>query len=283
MSKIRNLQLAPPTDQSEFENLCLALWKRILEDPNLQRVGRRGQDQEGVDLIGRKSETLNWVGIQCKVRTGGILTKDDVSHDVKKAKDFNPRLSELVFATTASRDAKIQTFARTLTEQNLSIGSFPVTIIAWDDIAEELTKECNLDLCYRFYSHFFVDYEKRGIAISRIVQVSIGVGCNPDTSYELMIGKTPPSEDSAGYSGLDYWRSNYIIGNWTERTLDTFPLPPFPSDLEHVFKFKRDAYIITKWLASIVSIDDLIYGDDDSHIMLISENEYRKYLDSLND
>ena len=110
VSKIRNLSLIPPENEHEFENLCLALWKRILRDPNFQFVGRRGQSQGGVDLIGRRDGTLNWIGIQCKVRTGGILAKNDVRKDVKNAKDFNPRLSELVFATTARRDQKLQEF-----------------------------------------------------------------------------------------------------------------------------------------------------------------------------
>jgi hypothetical protein len=283
MTRIRNLRLAPPTDEREFENLCLALWKRLLHDSNIQRVGRRGQEQAGVDLIGRKDDTLNWIGIQCKVRTGGTLSREDVSRDVIKAKDFNPRLSELIFATTAPRDVNIQGFARMLTDENLKSGSFPVIIFAWDDIEQELTKEGNLDLYHRFYSHFFVDYEKRGIAISRIVQISIGVGRTVDTCYELMIGKTPPSEKPDNYLGINYWKGNYIIGNWNDRTLDTFPIPPFPSDLEQVFKFKRDAYIITKWLANIESIDELIYGDKECHQILISEEDYRSFLDSHSD
>ena len=65
--------------------------------------------------------------------------------------------------------------------------------------------------------------------------------------------------------------------------MDTFPLPPHPSDLEQVFQYKRDAYIIAKWLRNIESIDDLIYGDDDEHVMLISEEEYKIYLNLLRD
>jgi hypothetical protein len=220
---------------------------------------------------------------QCKVRTGSRLSKDDIRLDAEKAKDCNPRLSELVFATTAPRDARIQAYARTLTDENLKTCGFSITIVAWDDIEQELTKESNLDLCHRFYPRFFVDYEKRGIAISRIVRVCIGVGRTPDTAYDLMIGKTPPTEVPDSYTGLDYWRGNYIIGNWTERNMDTFPLPPFPSDLEQVFRFKRDAYIVSKWLGSIPSIDDIIYGDEDSHTMLLSEEEYSAFLASLKD
>ncbi len=111
MSNLRNLNVFPPTDEFTFEDLCLVLWRRILSDPHAQFVGRKGQAQQGVDIIGRKDGTLNWVGVQCKVRSGGELRESDVVDDAEKSRQFNPRLSELVFATTAPRDAKIQTLA----------------------------------------------------------------------------------------------------------------------------------------------------------------------------
>lgn len=283
MTKIRNLSLLPPKHEQEFEDLCLALWKRILQDPNAQFVGRKGQGQRGVDLIGRKNGTLDWIGVQCKVRTGGILTEDDVRSDVEKAKDFNPRLSELVFATTAPRNQKLQAFARELTEENIKTGGFSVSVFAWDDIQLQLSEESNLDICHRFYDDFFINYERLGIAVSRILRVSIGVGHTADSGYELLLGKTPLPDIPDSFSGLDYWKGNYFIANWNDRSMDTFPLPTYPSDLEQVFRYKRDAYIIAKWLTEMKSIDDLIYGEDDEHIKLISKDEYQEFLDSLKD
>lgn len=283
MSKINDLSLPPPKDDRQFEKLCQALWQRLLGNTNVQFAGRKGQRQAGVDLFGRRGETLEWVGIQCKVRSGGILLGNDVRKDVAKAKTFNPRLSELVFATTARRDAQLQSVARDLTDENLRAGSFAVTICSWDDIEEELGKEANIDLCESFYGGFFVDYERRGIAISRILGLSIGVGSKSDTGYEIVLGKTPPASPADSYLGLDYWKGNYFIGNWNDKRMDTFPIPAFASDLEQVFQFKRDAYIIAKWLNSLKSLDDVIYGRDERHVMLISEEEYQVYLDSLHD
>lgn len=284
MTKLRNLKIFPLKDEKEFEDLCLALWKRILGDPNTQLNGRRGQSQKGVDLFGRRSGSSNWVGIQCKVRNKGILTETDVNDDVKAAKSFNPRLSELTFATTAPRDEKIQEYARILTEQNARDGiELEVSIVSWDDIQLVLSEESNLDICRRFYGDFFINYERLGIAISRILNVEIGVGHNSDTGYHLMIGKTPSPDNPDNYFGLDYWKGNYFIANWTERTMDTFPLPVFPSDLEQVFRFKRDAFIIAKWLNKMKNIDDVIYGENDDHVMLISNDEYQEFIDSMKD
>jgi len=138
MNNIMNLNIFPLTDAAKFEDLCLALWRRILSDPHAQFVGRKGQAQQGVDIIGRKDGTLNWVGVQCKVRSGGELSEADVLDDAEKAKQFNPRLSELFFATTAPRDTKIKAVARELTVKNVKAGGFPVTIYSWDDIQNEL-------------------------------------------------------------------------------------------------------------------------------------------------
>jgi len=283
VTRITDLSLPPPKDDREFEKLCRALWQRLLGNTEVQFVGRRGQSQAGVDLFGRRGDTLEWVGVQCKVRTGGVLSEDDVRKDVTKAKNFNPRLSQLVFATTARRDANLQSLAMILTEENVRVGGFPVTVYSWDDIEEELGIEANLDLCESFYGGFFIDYERRGIAISRILELSIGVGCKTDTGYEILLGKTPAAEPPDSYLGLDYWKGAYIIGNWNDRRLDTFPIPAFASDLEQVFPFKRDAHIIAKWLNSRKSLDDLIYGREDKHVMLISEEGYREYLDSIRD
>jgi hypothetical protein len=281
MTKLRKLKIFPLTDEKDFENLCLALWKRILGDPNAQLNGRRGQSQQGVDLFGRRRGSSAWVGVQCKVRSNGQLTEKDVNDDLKAARSFNPMLSELVFATTAPRDEKIQEHARILTEQNARDGiGLEVSIVSWDDIQLVLSEESNLDICRRFYGDFFINYESLGIAISRVLSISIGVGRTVDTGYHLMIGKTPSPDDPNSYSGLDYWKGNYFIANWTERTMDTFPLKVFPSDLGQVFQFKRDAFIIAKWLREIKNIDDLIYGEDDDHVMLISNEEYLEYLDS---
>lgn len=158
MTKLRNLKLLPPSDEKEFENLCLALWKRILSDPSAQLNGRRGQGQKGVDLFGRRKGSVNWVGVQCKVRSNGTLEERDIRDDVIAAKSFNPRLSELIFATTAPRDEKIQEYARVLTERNARDGNeLKISVFSWHDIQLELSEESNLDICRRFYGDFFIN------------------------------------------------------------------------------------------------------------------------------
>ena len=109
------------------------------------------------------------------------------------------------------------------------------------------------------------------------------MGRKTDTRYEIFLGKTPAADSPDSYSGLDYWKGNYIIGNWSHRRLEIFPIPAFASDLEQAFPLKRDAHIIAKWLNSLDSLDDVIYGREERQVMLISEHEYTEYLDSLSD
>lgn len=286
MPDLRNLQLAPLDDEDRFEDLCLYLWRRILNQPATQRNGRRGQRQHGVDLFGRRNQSANWVAIQCKVRTGGALSEEDVFNDVERAKSFNPRLKEMVFATTARRDASLQEYARTLTDKNLAEGYFAVSISSWDDIREEISKEENLDLCHRFFEGAMINYENLGIAVSRIVRLSVGVAGMIDSTYEILLGRTPNAHESNGktakFNDLNYWKGQQFIANWNDKTIDTFPLPTFASDLEHVFKSKRDAYIVAKWLnENHRDFTDLLYGETDEYSCEISSEQLREFVTGI--
>jgi hypothetical protein len=283
MPNLRNLEIPPLNDEDLFEELCLEIWKRILNDPNTARNGRRGQRQWGVDIFGRRDLTLNWVGVQSKVRNRKPLSEGDIQEDVNKAKAFNPRLSELVFATTSPRDAVLQEYARKLTAANLSEGLFSVTIRFWEDIREEIAQETNLDLCHRFYEGAMINYENLGIAVSRVIRLTVGVGGSGDSSYEILLGKAPKPDKKLSepqkYSEENYWQGHYFIANWNDKTLDTFPIPTFSTDLEHVFRSKRDAFIVAQWLTKNGKIlDDLIYSDTPAYICDISDKEFKQFV-----
>ncbi|HEY5496760.1 MAG TPA: hypothetical protein VIK19_00345 [Syntrophales bacterium] len=135
------LQLSPPVNWADFETLCLGLWKVIWDNHNTQKNGRQGQPQKGVDIHGQLKNTRNWAGVQCKGKenfTNKILTKKEISKEAKKAKGFNPRLVEYTIATTAPKSAKIQEYARKLTDRFLKKGWFSITICGWDDIEDLL-------------------------------------------------------------------------------------------------------------------------------------------------
>jgi hypothetical protein len=65
------------------------------------------------------------------------VTKEELSAEVKKAQDFQPRLSEFFLLTTAPRDQKLQELTRKITDELAHTSSpMKVYIWGWDDIEE---------------------------------------------------------------------------------------------------------------------------------------------------
>jgi tetratricopeptide (TPR) repeat protein len=127
----------PPSDWQKFERLCHALWQRIWRDPNAQMHGRAGQAQQGVDVYGTPQGETQLHGIQCKRRDPllhRVLTEEEVLIEVENAKAFQPPLAELIIATCAPSDVKLQALARQITEEHAAHGLFRVHVFGWSEI-----------------------------------------------------------------------------------------------------------------------------------------------------
>ncbi len=96
MTGYKSTQIRKPSEETEFEKQSVVLFREILKDPNVKRVGRRGQGQFGVDVVGRRNGNVkSVVGIQCKCKGDGKeLTEKEVRTEVARALKFSPRLSE---------------------------------------------------------------------------------------------------------------------------------------------------------------------------------------------
>ncbi|MBI1182363.1 MAG: hypothetical protein GC201_17615 [Alphaproteobacteria bacterium] len=109
----------------------------------MQRNGRRGQDQDGVDLFGIRDDNRDWhVGIQCKLRgEGRRLTKKEVREEVEKATNFKPPLKEYYITTTAPDDVALQELARELTVQLARKGiQMRVFVWGWNTLEERISE-----------------------------------------------------------------------------------------------------------------------------------------------
>lgn len=148
MPTFSSVQIPPPANWQDFEQLCCDLWRAIWNDPNTRRHGRQGQPQCGVDVFGRPDQKDKYAGVQCKGKdnyTNKRLTKREVKAEVEKAKSFKPALSEFIIATTGPKDAKIEELARVITQEHLEEGLFSVDIWFWrDDIQTQLADYPNL-------------------------------------------------------------------------------------------------------------------------------------------
>jgi len=154
-----NTSLPPPANWQDFEGLCLDLLGEIYGIGLVQKYGRQGQEQNGIDIIICPNTEHGWIGVQCKQKetySERYLTASEVQREVAKATAFKPTISQYVIVTTAPRDRKIQDLAMEITERHLREGKFSVQIWSWDDIEELLRK--NPAILKRWYlSHQISD------------------------------------------------------------------------------------------------------------------------------
>lgn len=134
------LQIPAFSDWEPFERFCRDLWSRIWENPELQRHGRTGQPQAGVDVYGEiRQQNGNIGGVQCKRRDAfadEALTVTDIQKMVTDAKKFTPGLSRLVIAYTGKSDTKLQEEVRRISEEHQKSNLFTIKVCSWDDIKE---------------------------------------------------------------------------------------------------------------------------------------------------
>lgn len=141
--KIKNMEAAKslrrPSNWQDFETLCKKLWGEIWECPEVKKNGRSGQNQHGVDIYGIPSGEDGYYGIQCKGKdeyTNKQFSEDEIDREINNAKEFQPKLKKLYFATTAVKDSVIEEFIRKKNIENRSKKLFEVHIFSWEDIVE---------------------------------------------------------------------------------------------------------------------------------------------------
>lgn len=141
MSLLAATQIPKPADEQAFERACIPLWIDLLKDPAVSRNGRRGQRQNGVDLVGsRDGDPSQGVGIQCKLKGDGkTLDEDEVRGEVEKAKTFKPPLREYYIVTTAPDDVAMQELARLITGELFAAGTkMRVFVWGWNTLEEKI-------------------------------------------------------------------------------------------------------------------------------------------------
>ena len=139
-----SIQIPKPTDEHVLERAPIELFRKLLNDPNTNTYGRRGQAQQGVDIVGKRDgNPEKFVGIQCKLKGHDKeLTEEIVREEVTKALSFCPLLAEYFIISTAPDDAKLQKLAR---ELELEIKSehdrlISIQVWGWDSVQREIQR-----------------------------------------------------------------------------------------------------------------------------------------------
>jgi len=126
------VEIPKPKDWQAFQRNCVLLFRAELNDPNAQEYGRGGQDQNGIDVLGkREGNPDHYVGIQCRhIKTP--LKEEKILNDCRAALEIKAGLKEIIFATTAPDDKRATNAAinveRTLRDEGRDVA---VVLYGW--------------------------------------------------------------------------------------------------------------------------------------------------------
>ena len=155
------MTVPPPDRWQDFERLTLALCARVWDDPDAESVGRPGQPQGGVDIVGWDRQRPDYwrVGVQCKRRdgrqadgstkAGGLLTLKDIKREIAKTRNVTPGLNQFIIATTAAQDVVLQEQVSTYSVRREKNGRSTVRIYFWEWFVEHLNR--HVDLLYLYH------------------------------------------------------------------------------------------------------------------------------------
>lgn len=142
MPTIYGMRLPEPSDWQEFELITRDAMQLKWNSPILQRNGRQGQKQDGVDIYG-PDQLGRPVGIQCK-NTVKRLSLKKIEAEVKNAEGYKGKLQALYVATTAKMDEALQKDVRLLSENRVGEGKFAVGLLYWEDIFSGLALDARV-------------------------------------------------------------------------------------------------------------------------------------------
>jgi hypothetical protein len=151
----------PPDNWQDFERLTRAACRFEWGDDDAETVGRPGQAQNGVDVVGwdyRKNGSWR-VGVQCKrrsgrspdgkVKAGGVITIDEVKGEIEKTKAHSPALKQFIMATTAAQDVALQQEVAVLDVSRRAQQQSGVNIWFWEWFQERLNRHA--ELAFEYY------------------------------------------------------------------------------------------------------------------------------------
>lgn len=155
MPTFSSMNLPKPKSWDEFEDMVCDVMKIRWGNSDLTRHGRPGQAQQGIDIYGDNDLGL-FVGLQCK-NTVVEIKKSVIEKEIENAESFTPTIKALYIATTADTDAKTQKDVRLLSKGRISSGRFPVLVLFWNDLQQDLVRDKTVFT--KYYSQIFPPIE----------------------------------------------------------------------------------------------------------------------------
>jgi hypothetical protein len=193
MTTATTVSLPRPSSDDEFESLATDVLKLRWRTPTVTRFGRRGQEQHGIDATATPPHLVGALaGAQYK--NVASLTIADINAEVAKTESFPSSLAEYTIVTSLPRDARLAEQVLALSQQRRASNQFPVQILFWDDLRDDLAGD--LELVRKYYPWIFVDHtrvvvEHRAIVLPSPTEIRPFV--NWETFYVLPKDEGPRS------------------------------------------------------------------------------------------
>jgi tetratricopeptide (TPR) repeat protein len=152
-------RLPIPTNDDDFEKMCLQLLRHHWSRPRLELFGKRGERQFGIDILDIGGETPIYAA-QCKLKEEHkSLPPADIQVEVDQAKKFTPPLGRYAILTTAKVSALSQRKVREINQSHKQQGLFEVELLTWERLSSLLQQYS--DVQEAFYGHGPDDRTKR--------------------------------------------------------------------------------------------------------------------------
>ena len=135
MQKIPIPLLFPiPTDEDDFEDLCVDILKIYWNRPSLVRYGTRGQRQNGVDILDLGGVTPLHAA-QCKLREfGKTLSPTTIENEVTDALGFEFSIGKYGILTTAKVTTHAQRKVLEINQRHRELKLFEVELLTWGEL-----------------------------------------------------------------------------------------------------------------------------------------------------
>ncbi|NCO33278.1 MAG: hypothetical protein AUJ96_10825 [Armatimonadetes bacterium CG2_30_66_41] len=237
MPTYQNARLPPPGDWQELERICRALYKQIYPHWTVQRYGRSGQKQRGVDVYAMSPNGPDCIGLQCKCV--GTLKPDAIARDYAKSKECKLPLTRFTVFTTAPRNVRAQNMAADLTKS----GPYCCEVMSWEDIVEEVSKFP--DVLREFYPQYVVVRTDANV-VGTIIDLQL-----PESACLLVISHIGEEHR--------YLRDAVLVADVMGRRCIPTHIGAHRSRLEEIFgEPSYEAFFITEWLNSFDSVDQIV-------------------------
>lgn len=139
---MRNLVELPfPSNEDDFEELCLKIAQEYFKDQGAYRFCKKGQSQDGIDIHVPSKK----IGIQCKKKELGtkkLNEKKDIEKEVTAACKAPFELKEYYIFTTVNSHKEAQVKIDTINNKHEAEEKFKVKLWGWEIIEKKLLGEC---------------------------------------------------------------------------------------------------------------------------------------------